>query len=147
MEELPVSRQTFPYQTRILLVEDAPAIREILKSLLRELGFKSIDEAPNGKEGYAALCAAKARGVSYQLVISDLNMPHVSGLELLSLVRNNFSWKSLPFIMLTDHRDHTSIIGAINAGVSGYVLKPVEKEVLSERLANVWRKQLAAMAS
>ncbi len=141
MEKADGVKGTFPSQTRILLAEDVEPMRLLLKTTLGELGYTEVDDFGDGQQAYSALLGARNGGVSYQLVISDFNMPKVNGVELLRLIRNSPTWKTMPFLMVTDLRDHASILGAINAGVSGYLLKPVDKAALSDKLANIWKRQ------
>lgn len=143
MESPSVSLDTFPPQTRILLVEDIAHMREVLKTTLTQLGYTSVDDFGDGQQAYSALLSARSGGANYQLVISDFSMPKVNGMELLMLIRNSPSWKSLPFLMVTDLRDSASILGAISAGVNGYILKPVEPAILSSKLSTIWKKQNA----
>ena len=129
---------------RILIVDDMQSLRELLKAYLRRLGFRHITDAADGREAYQALIAAKVAGAPFELVISDWNMPNMNGLELLKIVRANADWKQLPFIILTTENEKEKVVEAVLAGVSNYMVKPVEEEMLREKLQKVWEKLVAA---
>lgn len=125
---------------RILIVDDMPSLRELLKAYLRRLGYKQISEAEDGRDAYQLMMAAKASGAPFELVISDWNMPNMTGLELLKLVRSVPEWKNLPFLLLTTENEKEKVMEAVLAQVSNYIVKPVEEEVLKEKLRKVWDK-------
>ena len=133
----------FPPHTRILIVDDMPSLRELLKAYLRRLSFRNISEADDGRMAYQALLAAKASGAPFELVISDWNMPNLDGLEFLKLVRSSPEWKNLPFILLTTESEKGKVLEAVMAQVSNYMVKPVEEHTLKEKLAKVWEKATA----
>ena len=130
----------FPLTTQILIVEDMVSLRELLKSNLRQLGYKHIAEAADGREAYQAMIATKASGKSFDLVISDWNMPVVTGLELLKLVRSIPDWKDLPFLLLTTENEKAKVMEAVMAKVSNYMVKPVTAQTLEEKLLRTWQK-------
>lgn len=130
----------FPPHTRILIVDDMPSLRDLLKAYLRRLAFRNISEADDGRMAYQALLAAKAAGAPFELVISDWNMPNLDGLEFLKLVRSSPEWKNLPFILLTTESEKAKVLEAVMAQVSNYMVKPVEEPVLKEKLTKVWEK-------
>ncbi|RYZ68650.1 MAG: response regulator [Proteobacteria bacterium] len=133
----------FPPHTRILIVDDMPSLRDLLKAYLRRLSFRNISEADDGRMAYQALLAAKASGAPFELVISDWNMPNLDGLEFLKLVRSSPDWKNLPFILLTTESEKAKVIEAVMAQVSNYMVKPVEENTLKEKLTKVWEKATA----
>jgi two-component system chemotaxis response regulator CheY len=130
----------FPPSTRILIVDDMSSLRELLKAYLRRLGLKQLSEASDGREAYTTMIQAKAAGAPFELVISDWNMPGVSGIEFLKLVRAIPEWKNLPFIMLTTENEKDRVLEAVRSGASNYVVKPIEEKVLEEKLLRVWQK-------
>jgi two-component system chemotaxis response regulator CheY len=130
----------FPLQTRILIVDDMSSLRDLLKAYLRRIGFRNISEAEDGRIAYQALLAAKAGGAPFELVISDWNMPNLDGLELLKLVRSSNEWKNLPFLLLTTESEKAKVLEAVLANVSNYMVKPVEEDMLKEKLKKVWEK-------
>lgn len=134
----------FPVTTRILVVDDMASLRELLKAYLHRMGFKQITEAVDGRDAYQAMIAAKAAGSPFELVISDWNMPNLSGLELLKLVRSVPDWKNLPFILLTTESEKDKVLEALTAGASNYMVKPVAEKTLEEKLLRVWQKLTGA---
>lgn len=130
----------FAPSTRILVVDDLSSLRDLLKAYLRRLGFKHISEAADGREAYQSLVSAKAAGSPFELVISDWNMPNVSGIELLKMVRALPEWKNLPFILLTTESEKDKVMEAVQNGVSNYMVKPIEEKVLEEKLVRTWQK-------
>ena len=130
----------FPAHTRILIVDDMSSLRDLLKAYLRRLGYRNISEAEDGRIAYQALLAAKAGGSPFELDISDWNMPNLDGIELLKLVRSSAEWKNLPFLLLTTESEKTKVLEAVLANVSNYMVKPVEEEMLKEKLKRIWEK-------
>jgi two-component system chemotaxis response regulator CheY len=130
----------FPPSTRILVVDDMSSLRDLVKAYLRRLGYRQISEAVDGRDAYQVMIAAKASGAPFELVISDWNMPAMSGLELLMLVRSLPEWRHLPFIILTTENEKDKVMGAVAAGVSNYMVKPVEEKTLEEKLLRTWQK-------
>ncbi|MCM2281127.1 MAG: response regulator [Bdellovibrionaceae bacterium] len=130
----------FSANTRILIVDDMASLRDLLKAYLRRLGFKHITEAVDGRDAYQTLIASKAAGNSFELIISDWNMPNMTGLELLKLVRSVPEWKNLPFLILTTENEKEKVMEAVVAGASNYIVKPVEEKVLQDKLLRTWLK-------
>lgn len=130
----------FAPNTKILIVDDMPSLRDLLKAYLRRLGFKVIHEAGDGHEAYTQMINAKAASAPFELVISDWNMPNTDGLELLKMVRGTPEWKNLPFLLLTTESEKGKVLEAVLAQVSNYIVKPVEEDVLREKLTKVWEK-------
>ena len=130
----------FAATTRILIVDDMQSLRELLKAYLRRIGFRLITEAVDGRDAYQLMISAKAAGSPFELVISDWNMPELNGLQLLKLVRSIAEWKNLPFILLTTENEKDKVLEAVLAHVSNYMVKPVEEEMLKEKLQKVWEK-------
>jgi two-component system chemotaxis response regulator CheY len=134
----------FPPHTRILIVDDMPTLRDLLKAYLRRLGFRGITEADDGRMAYQALLTARASGSPFELVISDWNMPNMDGIELLKLVRSSPEWKNLPFLILTTESEKAKVIEAVTAQVSNYMVKPVDEEMLKDKLKKVYDKLQAS---
>lgn len=114
----------------ILIVDDYTAMLRLLRRMLQDLGFRYIDQASDGR---AAL--AKLRENPYRLIISDLNMEPMSGLELLREVRDDDRLKSLPFIMVTAAGETDQVTAAKKAGVSDYIVKPFTTETVQKKIA------------
>jgi two-component system chemotaxis response regulator CheY len=114
---------------KILVVDDAKAMRYVLIKALNELGQSDIVEAEDVESAKAALMKQKP-----DLIFSDWNMPDGSGLDLLKSVRAHPVTKELPFIMVTTEHDRKKIMEATRAGLQSYLLKPIDKKLLKLKL-------------
>jgi len=130
----------FPPETRILVADDMPTIRDLVKSQLKAIGFKTILEAADGEQAMQVLISNFSAGTPIQLVISDWNMPKMTGLEFLKQVRASTEWSNLPFVLLTSESERDQVTEAILAGVSQYVVKPFAAKIFEEKLKGVWAK-------
>ncbi len=118
---------------KILIVDDFSTMRKIIRNILVQLGFKNIIEADDGTTALEVLSKEKV-----DLIISDWNMPKMSGLDLLKAVRGNEATKNLPFIMVTAEAQKENILEAIKYKVSQYIVKPFTPETLKEKLEKVF---------
>lgn len=130
----------FSPETRILIADDMPSIRELVKNQLKNMGFKNILEAGDGEAALNLLISNTTMGTPIQLVISDWNMPKMSGLDFLKYVRASTDWSDLPFILLTSESERDQVTEAILAGVSQYLVKPFAGKAFEEKLRGVWAK-------
>ncbi|MBF1800839.1 chemotaxis response regulator CheY [Alloalcanivorax profundimaris] len=119
----------------ILVVDDFPTMRRIVRSLLKELGFTNVEEAEDGQE---ALTRLKAGG--FDFVVSDWNMPNLDGLEMLKQIRADEGMKSLPVLMVTAEAKKDNIVAAAQAGANGYIVKPFTAVTLEEKLNKIFEK-------
>jgi two-component system chemotaxis response regulator CheY len=117
---------------KILIVDDFATMRRILKNILKQLGFKNIVEADDGTTAWDVL-----EGQKIDLIISDWNMPKMTGLEFLKKVRETDAYKGKPFLMVTAEAQKQNVIEAVQAGVSNYVVKPFTAEAISEKLEKI----------
>ena len=120
---------------KVLVVDDFATMRRIVKNVLKQIGFTKIVEADDGSTALAVLKNDKV-----DLIISDWNMPKVSGLELLKAVRSDESMKDMPFLMVTAEGQKDNIVQAVQAGVSNYVVKPFTPETIQEKLEQMFKK-------
>jgi len=120
----------------ILLVDDVEMVREFTSFLLKENGFCHIDEANDGDSAIAKIknkSVPYGKETPYDLVLCDMNMPLISGLDVLRLTREDSRLSSIPFIMVSGIKDRGNLLEAINLGVSDYVTKPFdEKDLLAK---------------
>ena len=114
---------------KVLVVADSVAIRQIIKKNLKELGFSELMEAENGAAGLK-----KAGEEPVDLIVSDWNMPNMTGLEFLKAVRADADLKGIAFIMVTSEADKEKIIEAVQAGVDQYLVKPFNAMQLEEKI-------------
>ncbi|OGH01648.1 MAG: histidine kinase [Candidatus Lambdaproteobacteria bacterium RIFOXYD1_FULL_56_27] len=118
---------------RILVVDDFSTMRRIVKNILRQLGFNNVIEADDGTTALSKLQSEKV-----DFVITDWNMPKMSGLELLKAIRSSDSLKDIPVLMVTAEALQENIIAAIKAGVSNYVVKPFDAATISEKIEKIF---------
>jgi two-component system chemotaxis response regulator CheY len=119
---------------KILIVDDFPTMRRIVKTLLRQNGYQNIVEAEDGVQAYSMLQTI----TDIEMVISDWNMPNMTGLELLKTVRADPKVKHLPFLMVTAEAEKENIIEAVKAGVNNYVVKPFNGTTLKEKMDKIF---------
>ena len=120
---------------KILVVDDFATMRKVVRNLLKQVGYENIVEA---EDGVTALKALKSQKVD--LIISDWNMPNMTGLELLKAVRADEELKTTPFLMVTAEALQDNVIAAVKAGVSNYIVKPFTAEVLNEKIRKILEK-------
>ncbi|QEZ44306.1 chemotaxis response regulator CheY [Cupriavidus oxalaticus] len=120
---------------KILVVDDFPTMRRIIRNLLKELGFVNVEEAEDGAAGLE-----KARDGSFQFVISDWNMPNMDGLSMLQAIRADANIGKIPVLMVTAEAKKENIIAAAQAGANGYVVKPFTAATLDEKIAKIFEK-------
>jgi len=123
---------------KVLIVDDFPTMRRIVKNLLKDLGIENVDEAEDG-----AMAIERLQGGDFDLVISDWNMPNKDGLTLLKEIRANEALSKLPVLMVTAEAKKDNIVAAAQAGANGYVVKPFTAAVLEEKLNKIFTKLAA----
>lgn len=128
----------FPESTKILVVEDTVAIREIIVSVLKNIGFKNLSEVEDVPQALKALTDATDHHECFELIISDWKMPGLTGMDLLNSVRRKTEWSKIPFVFLTSESRQDQIVRAIQAGASNYILKPIIEDTLREKLKRTW---------
>ncbi|MEA2101020.1 MAG: chemotaxis response regulator CheY [Thermodesulfobacteriota bacterium] len=120
---------------KVLIVDDFSTMRRIVKNILRQLGFTNILEADDGTTGLDIL-----QKESIDMVVSDWNMPKMTGLELLKAVRGDEALKDIPFLMVTAEAQQENIIEAVKSGVSNYIVKPFTAETLGQKIDQIFNK-------
>ncbi len=120
---------------KILIVDDFSTMRRIIRNLLKELGFTNVHEAEDGVD---ALKHLRADG-DFEFVVSDWNMPNMTGIELLRAMRADAALKHLPLLMVTAEAKRENIIEAAQAGANGYIVKPFTAATLDEKLKKIFQ--------
>jgi two-component system chemotaxis response regulator CheY len=118
----------------VLIVDDSAAIRKILQRVLRQTDIPIGDVIEAG-DGVEALKALSDRHVN--LILSDINMPNMDGLQLLAQLKQHDKWKAVPFVMVTTEGGQGKVIEAVQLGAAGYVRKPFTAEQIKEKLAGL----------
>ena len=120
---------------KILIVDDFATMRKVIRNLLKQSGYENIVEA---EDGVNALKILKSQQVDF--VVSDWNMPNMSGYELLKAVRADEELNALPFLMVTAEGLQENVVAAVKAGVSNYIVKPFTSETLDEKIKQIMEK-------
>ncbi len=118
---------------KILVVDDSSLMRSFAKGSLKQLKLNNVGEAENGEEALL-----KLREERYDLILSDLHMPNMNGLELLRAVRSDSNLKDIPFIMMTLHGKKDMLLEAVKEGLNDYLMKPVTASTLGNKLKKVF---------
>ena len=124
---------------KILIVDDFSTMRRIVKNLLHDLGYTNTQEADDGKTAWPMLQAG-----GFEFVVTDWNMPGMTGIELLKAIRGDAKLASLPVLMVTAEAQRDQIIEAAKAGVSGYIVKPFTGATLKEKLDKIFERYAQA---
>ena len=121
-------------ESNVLVVDDSAAIRKILQRVLRQTGMAihTIHEAGDGQEALGVLTAHKV-----DLVLSDINMPKMDGLQLLASMKAAAHWRQIPVVMITTEGGETKVSEAVKLGAAGYVRKPFTADQIKEKLAGI----------
>lgn len=124
-----------------LVVDDFSTMRRIIAGLLKEIGYKHIQEAEDGQKALHTLKSCQASGTPIDFVISDWNMPVMDGLDLLKNIRADAGLNHLPVLMVTAESKKENIIAAAQAGADGYIVKPFTGATLKEKLDKILLKK------
>ena len=120
---------------RILVVDDFATMRRIIKNILKQIGCENIDEAEDGRQAFG-----KLKSEHFDFVVSDWNMPNMTGIELLQAVRSDPGLSALPILMVTAETEKEKVLEAVQSGVNNYIVKPFTAEVLMEKINKIFTK-------
>ena len=118
---------------RILVVDDFSTMRKIIKNILRQLGFNNVVEADDGTTAWETL-----NRDNIDFIISDWNMPQMTGIELLRKVRASEEFADMPFLMVTAEAQQENVIEAVQARVSNYIVKPFTAETMKQKIDKIF---------
>jgi two-component system chemotaxis response regulator CheY len=119
---------------KFLVVDDFSTMRRIVRNLLKELGFTNVIEAEDGVDALN-----KLRAGDIEFVVSDWNMPNMTGIDLLRAIRKDPALRHLPVLMVTAEAKKENIIEAAQAGASGYIVKPFTAATMDEKLKKIFQ--------
>ncbi len=121
-------------ESDVLVVDDSAAIRKILQRVLRQTGMsiRNILEAGDGQEALNLLKSSKL-----DLVLTDINMPKMDGLQLLAAMKSNPDWRNIPVMMITTEGGESKVGEAVRLGATGYVRKPFTADQIKEKLSGI----------
>jgi two-component system chemotaxis response regulator CheY len=120
---------------KILIVDDFSTMRRIVKNLLHDLGYANTTEADDGKTAWPMLQSG-----DFDFVVTDWNMPGMTGIDLLKNIRGDARLAKLPVLMVTAEAQREQIIEAAKAGVNGYIIKPFTAVTLKEKLDKIFQR-------
>ncbi len=118
---------------KVLIVDDFAVSRKVLVITLEQLGFDNIEEVSDGNSALVRL-----KSGLFDLVITDMEMPKMSGLELLQQIRYDPNLKQIPVLIVTENGMQEDIVAAFKAGLNAYVVKPVDVKVFAEKMKNIF---------
>ena len=131
-----------PTNMRFLIVDDFSTMRRIVRGLLKEIGYSNADEAEDGSVALNML-----RNNKFDFVVSDINMPVMTGFELLNAIKADNNLKHLPVLMVTAEARKEDIVRAAKDGAAGYIVKPFTKATLEEKVQKIMLKLAATAAA
>ncbi|MFM8900007.1 MAG: chemotaxis response regulator CheY [Burkholderiales bacterium] len=125
---------------KFLIVDDFSTMRRIVRGLLKEIGYNNAEEAEDG-----AVALTMLKNGKFEFVVSDINMPNMTGFDLLAAIKKDDTLKHLPVLMVTAEARKEDIVRAAQEGAAGYIVKPFTKATLEEKVQKIMQK-LAATA-
>jgi len=127
------------FDMKVIVIDDMPTMVKIISRMLQNIGFKNIKTAKDGKEAWQMLQEATERKDPYEFIVSDWNMPNMTGLELLKLVRASIDYAKTPFLMITAESEKEQVVVAISAGVTNYIAKPFTPPTLEDKIKKIFK--------
>jgi two-component system, chemotaxis family, chemotaxis protein CheY len=118
---------------KILVVDDFQTMRRIIRNYLRQLGFNNVEEAEDGD-----VALAKLNEEAFDFVITDWNMPKMTGIDLLKAIRSQNNFRNIPVLIITAEAEKESVVQAAQAGVNDYIVKPFTPEVLQAKIERIF---------
>ena len=128
----------FDPKMKILVVDDMSTMRKIIKNMLGKMGCTDITEAEDGAPAWKMIQEAQEAGTPFQFIVSDWNMPQMTGLDLLKNCRSTDAFKTLPFLMITAEAEQANVMIAVKAGVSNFIVKPFSIVTLKEKIDKIF---------
>ena len=123
--------------TRVLVVDDYEMVRIMLKRCLNQLGYTQVDEATDGQDAFEKLKLSTSEQKPYSIIFSDLNMPRMTGIELLQLCRSTPEYQHLPFVLISAEAESDYISQALQSGATDYIIKPFSSQILHKKIEKI----------
>lgn len=123
---------------KILVVDDMSTMRKIIKNMLTQVGFTNISEADDGASAWPLIQNSIKDGKPFEFIVSDWNMPQMTGLDLLKNIRATPGLEKLPFLMITAEAEQGNVVIAVKAGVSNFIVKPFSAQILKEKIDKIF---------
>ncbi len=128
----------FRPEMKTLVIDDMMTMRKIITKMLKSIGFTNVQEADDGATAWPMIEAAKEAGEPFEFIVSDWNMPKMSGLDLLIKIRATEGIKDTPFLMVTAEAEQSNVVKVVQAGVSNFVVKPFKPDTLKEKIQKIF---------
>lgn len=125
-------------EMKILIVDDIPNVLTKMRIILRNIGFRKIDEAKDGEQAWAWIQTEFACDDPYQLVITDINMPKLNGVKLLERIKSDPFIKNTPVFMVTTRGEIEVVLKAIQSGAANYLIKPFDEEKIKKKIVEIF---------
>jgi two-component system, chemotaxis family, chemotaxis protein CheY len=123
---------------KIIVIDDMMTMRKIITKMLRTMGFKNISEADDGATAWPMIETAQTTGEPYEFIVSDWNMPKMSGLDLLIKIRETEGIKATPFLMITAEAEQSNVVKVVQAGVNNFIVKPFKPDTLKGKIEKIF---------
>ena len=123
---------------KTIVIDDMMTMRKIITKMLKQIGFTNIQEADDGATAWPMIQQAQESGELFEFIVSDWNMPKMSGLDLLIKIRATEGIKDTPFLMVTAEAEQSNVVKVVQAGVSNFVVKPFKPDTLKEKIAKIF---------
>lgn len=135
----------FPQDSKILVVEDSEALLRLIGEILNSEGFQNVHLAKDGSEAIGLLTSAAKGNDPFGLVITDITMPNLGGMELLDACRESTQLKSTPFMMITTDNSKNTVVQAVIKGVIGYIVKPIERDDFMNKMKEAYERLMGSV--
>lgn len=122
---------------RVLVIDDMAALRESVALLMKGIGFTVVNQADNGKSAIRKLELAIEENAPYGLIMSDINMPELNGIDLVKKLKADDRFKNIPVVMISTENESITVLEAIQAGAINYILKPFTSETLKKKMKEI----------
>jgi two-component system chemotaxis response regulator CheY len=129
---------TIKADIKTLVVDDMPVLRKLMTRMLRELGLTNVETAEDGQSAWGMIQNSLKNEKPYEFIISDWNMPNMTGLDLLKVVRRTPGMEKVPFLMITAENEKDNVVNAVSAGVSNFIIKPFSPQILKEKIDRIF---------
>lgn len=126
-------------ESKILVIDDMSIMRRMIKKMFVEMGYENLLESDDGINAWPLIEAAQKEGVPFNFIVSDWNMPEMSGIDLLIKIRSTPGLENVPFLMITAETDNENLLAAEKAGVTGFIKKPFTIDVLKEKMSEIFK--------
>lgn len=131
----------FPKETKFLVIDDLKTIRTMITEILHNLGYPTIEESEDGTKALALLKEAAQTNEPFGFIITDWNMPEMTGLELLEACKKDPDLKSIPFLMVTIESERSYVLRAVTMGVDDFIVKPFSERTFQDKLRSIWERR------